>query len=113
MLAMVGLCPRPLQGASSRTRSKLSGGNGGPEAGTIMKHTQSQTGGQAVQRRTLCLLCEVTAQSLNAIEAVSFNTLQLQGFCILTNAGDLVPDSVQGHHLPLCRRSTLTRKFTP
>ena len=53
-------------------------------------------------RGTFGLLRWVSARSLSAVEAVSFDTLQMQHLGVLTNAVDLVSDSVQGHNLSLC-----------
>lgn len=86
MLAMLGLCPSPLQGASSRTRSKLSGGKGGPgarsETEVIHKYTKSwcyslininRRNLNKVSLGTFGFLCRVAAHSLSAVKAGSFD----------------------------------------
>lgn len=51
--------------------------------------------------RTLSFLRRITANSLGAVEAISFDGMQIQHLCILNNSIDLISDLVQSHNLTL------------
>lgn len=45
--------------------------------------------------------CNVSAHSLNAVKAESFDGAQLQHLCIITNSVDPISDPIQGHNFTL------------
>lgn len=103
---MLGLCPRPLQGASSRTRSKLSGGYGGPagDQGSvhfILDHTVNEHVCSMWCDATFSFLCRVTANSLNTVEAIGLDGTQTEHLSVMKNSINLITDPVQSHHFTL------------
>lgn len=51
---------------------------------------------------TFSFLRRVSAHSLSAVEAMSFDWTQMQHLGVLTDSIDLISDPVQGHDLALC-----------
>lgn len=61
----------------------------------------SQREAPQLTRCTFCFLGRISAHGLGAVEAVSFDTVQIQRLGVLTDAVDLVSDPFKGHDLAL------------